>query len=591
VCKDTADALLELLRDERPTLAIQFAAVMDIGPTLKSANAFLEGDGFLAPWTYACLDKLLRFCVEFESKALYPNLRSVATMLAREQSGGLADVEVDLVMVFVNRGLDAVRPCLTYIRDKYNHELSHDLAIWKACRLLHPVIFRAEVTAGADVSIFKELLILKGITEAMLPDQKEFEDYKVAADDFDLTQTDILQFFCRFRSGQLSKYIIPTVAAYQPSEASCERVFSVYQCLFNDQQRAALEDYVETAMMLNYNYRNGMLLGVGAVVKTPKMQSILDGVGLPSETGEVFARRVSALRRGSIASYFAPPVVVNVPPVDVAPVELPPVEVAPVELPPVEVPPVELPPVDIAPVDEAEPKWTVKREPADDSCLFHCFADSLTGNTMVAQDLREVTAQKFINNEGDIRSFLEDGQTWEAYVAKVRNPRFWGGSQEITTVWRHFNSNQDPLMILVLDGDSGLWTTWGPIHSTRAIVLLRVKSSHFDLLCCGSDSLIKRAVTDRDKLEIEDVSRTYLARCAEALKNMPNDPASMELMANQGYLADRALQCMRLQEYKEAMMRRVDIDDQPIESKSVESSAKPSANDRPSGTAHLPLQS
>jgi hypothetical protein len=146
-------------------------------------------------------------------------------------------------------------------------------------------------------------------------------------------------------------------------------------------------------------------------------------------------------------------------------------------------------------------------------------------------------------------------------------------------------------MILVLDGDSGLWTTWGPIHSTRAIVLLRVKSSHFDLLCCGSDSLIKRAVTDRDKLEIEDVSRTYLARCAEALKNMPNDPASMELMANQGYLADRALQCMRLQEYKEAMMRRVDIDDQPIESKSVESSAKPSANDRPSGTAHLPLQS
>jgi hypothetical protein len=66
----------------------------------------------------------------------------------------------------------------------------------------------------------------------------------------------------------------------------------------------------------------------------------------------------------------------------------------------------------------------------------------------------------------------------------------------------------------------------------------------------------------------------------------------MELMANQGYLADRALQCMRLQEYKEAMMRQVDIDDQPEESNlSVEPSAKPSANDRPSGTAHLPLQS
>jgi hypothetical protein len=83
VCTDTADALLVLLRDERPTLALQFAANMDIGPTLKSANALLEGDGFLAPWAWACLDKLLRFTVEFESKALYPNLRAVATMCTR----------------------------------------------------------------------------------------------------------------------------------------------------------------------------------------------------------------------------------------------------------------------------------------------------------------------------------------------------------------------------------------------------------------------------------------------------------------------------------------------------------------------------
>ena len=169
--------------------------------------------------------------------------------------------------------------------------------------------------------------------------------------------------------------------------------------------------------MLNYNYRNGRLRGVGAVVRTPKMQSLLDGVGLSPETGDVFARRVSALRRGTIASYFAPPVDVEIPPVEEAPPleEVPPVEDAPVE---------EVPHVDDAPAG-AGPR--VKPKPADDSCLFHALADALTGDAMVAQDLREVVAQKFTSNEGEIRAFLENGQTWEDYVARVRDPHFWGG--------------------------------------------------------------------------------------------------------------------------------------------------------------------
>jgi hypothetical protein len=117
--------------------------------------------------------------------------------------------------------------------------------------------------------------------------------------------------------------------------------------------------------MLNYNYRNGRLFGVGAVVKTPKMQSLLDGVGLPSEAGDVFARGVSALRRGSIAGYFAPQVDGVL--VEDAPVEeVPPVEDAPVE----EVPPVEDAPVEeVAPVEDAAAGagWRVKPKPADGS--------------------------------------------------------------------------------------------------------------------------------------------------------------------------------------------------------------------------------
>ena len=43
-----------------------------------------------------------------------------------------------------------------------------------------------------------------------------------------------------------------TVLLIQPSSASSERVFSL---LSNNRQESALEDYVETSLMLQYNHR------------------------------------------------------------------------------------------------------------------------------------------------------------------------------------------------------------------------------------------------------------------------------------------------------------------------------------------------
>ena len=118
-------------------------------------------------------------------------------------------------------------------------------------------------------------------------------------------------------------------------------------------------------------------------------------------------------------------------------------------------------------------------------------------------------------------------------------------------------------------------------HSfTRTVVVLWVNRCHYDLICFGSDSLLKRPLTDEDKLAIWAVVEVYLAHRAEALQQ--DDPASVELLADRGYLADRALQCMRLQEYKEAMMRQVDAEDQQEESKLEP--AESSANSRPPGT-------
>ena len=45
------------------------------------------------------------------------------------------------------------------------------------------------------------------------------------------------------------------VYAISPNSASCERVFALLKNLFGEQQMLSLADYVQAALMLNYNNR------------------------------------------------------------------------------------------------------------------------------------------------------------------------------------------------------------------------------------------------------------------------------------------------------------------------------------------------
>ena len=44
--------------------------------------------------------------------------------------------------------------------------------------------------------------------------------------------------------------------AISPNSASCERVFALLKNLFGEQQNMALADYVQAALMLNFNKRS-----------------------------------------------------------------------------------------------------------------------------------------------------------------------------------------------------------------------------------------------------------------------------------------------------------------------------------------------
>ena len=57
---------------------------------------------------------------------------------------------------------------------------------------------------------------------------------------------------CTFRASMNDCDI---VFAISPNSASCERVFALLKNLFGEQQMSALADYVQAALMLNYNGR------------------------------------------------------------------------------------------------------------------------------------------------------------------------------------------------------------------------------------------------------------------------------------------------------------------------------------------------
>ena len=46
------------------------------------------------------------------------------------------------------------------------------------------------------------------------------------------------------------------VFASSPNSASCERVFALLRNLFGELQMSSLADYVQAALMLNYNQRS-----------------------------------------------------------------------------------------------------------------------------------------------------------------------------------------------------------------------------------------------------------------------------------------------------------------------------------------------
>lgn len=83
----------------------------------------------------------------------------------------------------------------------------------------------------------------------------ELPQYIACSEDVTL-ECDLLQWW-KAKQSDLPTWAacVKKVLCIQPSSAAAERVFSLLQVTFNDRQGLALQDYIETALMLQYNGR------------------------------------------------------------------------------------------------------------------------------------------------------------------------------------------------------------------------------------------------------------------------------------------------------------------------------------------------
>ena len=144
-----------------------------------------------------------------------------------------------------------IQPGFDYFRRQISTNLQQAVAIVKAARLFSPHLVNIMRPTATSID---ELSVFPFFTPQVLSELKEqLPLYVSKASGVD--ESVCLLEWWRLNSGSLPKWSaeLRKVLLIQPSSAVAGRVFSLLKASFSDQQQLALNDYVETSIMFQYN--------------------------------------------------------------------------------------------------------------------------------------------------------------------------------------------------------------------------------------------------------------------------------------------------------------------------------------------------
>ena len=217
-------------------LKLELAAIVDWGRPFVTATYNLEGDG---PLVFTCYETVQTIVSAIQA-ANTPNVNAVVRTIS--------SVPRQQMVKYVDT---CVKPGLDYFDKQLNTSLKDSLSAFKAARLLCPHSVKSLNPTAENVDQLSTFPFIENFTAL----KSELPSYLAKTDGLD-SSMDIVSWW------KQNTHDLPAWSAaakkmlvVQPSSAAAERVFSILNSAFKEQQENSLQDYIETSVMLSYNYR------------------------------------------------------------------------------------------------------------------------------------------------------------------------------------------------------------------------------------------------------------------------------------------------------------------------------------------------
>ena len=247
VAPATTRKLLDVIAKSETKLKVEIAATVDAGKPFVKKTYSLEGDGPLVVTAYHSIEELENYVRLMHM----PNVNRIASDLA-----AIAETDLEkqqLLQQWQDYACQCVQPGFDYFLDTYASadNLSHPMCCFKAAHLVDPRKVNDLMPSVTDIKGLGNFPFIKNsdLEKLIL----ELLAYMAASNGIN-NSIDILN------GGKRHEKLLPSwsmearkLFLSQPTSAAAERAFSLLKALFNYRQEVALEDYIETSLMLQYN--------------------------------------------------------------------------------------------------------------------------------------------------------------------------------------------------------------------------------------------------------------------------------------------------------------------------------------------------
>ena len=228
----------------KANLQLEIAMTVDWGEPFVKACYFLEGDG---PLALECYESITKVSATIQVGHT-PNVQAVA----RQLTGG-APPSSPQHQQLIAYAKACVQPGLDYFERQLGSSLKAPLAAFKCARLFS--LQKINLIQPDANALAQELAVVPflNIAHVVAGLTAELPDYLVRA-------ADTSPNFSPLEWWKQNASALPNwseaarkILLLQPSSAAAERVFSLLNSSFGDQQDNSLQDYIESSLMLQYN--------------------------------------------------------------------------------------------------------------------------------------------------------------------------------------------------------------------------------------------------------------------------------------------------------------------------------------------------